>query len=156
MATYATTEEKASNADLTFPTAHNCDVAPRELGICPCPVTARPDRGKATLGVVSGLIEEAHVDGDAILNVVNAREEVVSSAADGNMPITSTLASGCEGCQGKRDLGDSLWLDKAPRVQPRTGGPVRLDALLVGWIQGRQYAWAQPSCDQRVTLYFEG
>lgn len=139
MNTYAATEEETTNADLALPGAYNCNIALRELGVSPCPVTPRPDRGKTTFGIVSRLIEEAHVDGDAIFNVVSAWEEVVSSAADGNMPITSTLASGCEGCQGKRDLGDSLWLDKAPRVQPRTGGPVRLDALLVGWIQGRQY-----------------
>lgn len=139
MDTYAATEEKATNTHLALPAAYNCDIAPRELGICPCPVTAGADRGKTTLGIVSGLIEEAHVDGDAIFDVVNAWEEVVPSAADGNMPITGTLASGREGCQGKRDLGDGLWLDKAPRVQPGTGRPVRLDAFFVGWVQGRHY-----------------
>lgn len=130
--TYATTEEKTTNANLTFPTAYNCNIALRELGVCSCPVAARPDRGKTTVNIVSGPIEEAHVDGDAILNVVNAREEVVSSAADGNMPITGTLASSCEGCQGKRNLADSLWLDKAPRVQPSTGRPERPNTFFVG------------------------
>lgn len=96
--TYATAEKKATNADLTFPTAYNCDIALRKLSVCTCPVTARPDRGKATVGIVSGLIEETHVDGDAIFNVVNAWKEVVTSAADGNMPVTSTLASSCERC----------------------------------------------------------
>lgn len=137
--TYATTEKKATNADLTFSTAYNCDIALRELGVCPCPVTARPDRGKTTVGIVRGPIEQAQIDGDAIFNVVNSRKNAVSPAADGNMPITSTLASTCEGCQGKRDLADGLWLDKAPRVQPSTGRPVRLDTFLVGWIQSGQY-----------------
>lgn len=94
---YATTKKKATNANLTLPTAYNCYIAPCELSVCPCPVTAWPDRGKAAVGIISGLVEEVHIDGDAIFNVINAREKVVSSAADGNMPITSTLASRCEG-----------------------------------------------------------
>lgn len=137
--TYATTEKKTANADLTFPAAHNRNIALRELGVCTGPVTARPDRGKTTVGIVSGPIEKAHIDGDAIFNVVNAWENTVSSASDGNMPITSTLASSCEGCQGKRDLADSLWLDKTPRVQPSTGRPVRLNTFLVSWIHSSQY-----------------
>lgn len=130
--TYATTEKKTANANLAFPTAYNCNITLRELGVCPCPVTAGSDRGKTTFGIVSGPIEEAHIDGDAIFNIVNARKEVVSSAANGNMPITSSLASSCEGRQGKRNLADILWLDKAPRVQPSIGRPIRLDAVLVG------------------------
>lgn len=137
--TYATAEKKATNADLTFPTAYNCNIAFREFGVCPCPVTARPNRGKTTVSIVSGPIKQAHIDGDAIFNVVNAWKEVVSSAADGNMPITSTLASSCEGCQSKGDLVDCLWLYKAPWVQPSTGGPVRLNTFLVGRIQSSQY-----------------
>lgn len=137
--TYTTAEKKATNADLTFPTAYNCNIALSKLGICPCPVTARADRGKTTVGIVSGLIEGTHVDCDAILNIVDAWKEVVSSAADGNMPVTSTFACSCESCQGKRNLVDSVWLDKAPRVQPSTGGPVRLNAFFVGRIQSSQY-----------------
>lgn len=95
--TYATTKKKATNADLTFPAAYNSNIALRELGVCPCPVTARPDRGKTTVGIVTGLIEQAHIDGDAIFDIINAWKEVVSTATDGNMPITSTLASSCEG-----------------------------------------------------------
>lgn len=137
--TYATAEKKPANADLTFPTAYNCNIAFREFGVCPCPVTARPHRGNTTNGIVSGFIEKTHVDSDAIFNVVHAWKEVMPSAADGNMPITSTLASSCQGRQGKRNLVDSVWLDKAPRAQPSTGGPVRLNTLLVARIQSSQY-----------------
>lgn len=138
--TYAATEKKTADPDLPFPTAYNCNIALRELGVCPSPVTARPDRGKTTVGIVGGLIEEAYIDGDAVFDVVRAWKEVVSSTADGDMPVTSALASSCEGCQGKRDLADSLWLDKTPRVQPSTGRPVRLNTFLVGWIRSSQYA----------------
>lgn len=95
-------------------------------------MSARLDRGKTAVGIVSGPIEEVHIDGDAVFNIVNAGKNAVTPAADGDMPITSTLASSCEGCQGKRDLVDSLWLDKAPWVQPSTDRPVRLDTFFVG------------------------
>lgn len=137
--TYAATEKKATNPDLTLSTAYNCDIATRELSVCPCPVTARPDRGKTAVSIVSRLIEKAHIDGDAIFNIINSRENAVSTAADGNVPITSTLASRCEGCQGKRDLAHRLWLDKAPRVQPGTNRPVRLNTPFVGWVSSSQY-----------------
>lgn len=54
---YAAAEKKATNANLTFPTAYNCNIALSKLGVCTCPVTARPNRGKTTVGIVSGLIE---------------------------------------------------------------------------------------------------
>lgn len=129
--TYATAEKETTDADLTFSTAYNCNIAPRELGVCSGPVTTRSNRSEPAIGIVSGLVERPHIDGDPIFDVVNTRGKVMSSSPNGNMPVTSTLTGSCEGRQGKGNLTDGLRLNEAPRVQSGTGGPVRFDTFPV-------------------------